>query len=610
MQTPGRTVRARRIGTDAVLVAGLLVVLVGLFVWPTLSHGFVFPVGPDVPVYLWWARVAASEGLSLVGERPGAVAIIPAVGGALGLGLVPALAGLQYALGPAIGLAGAGLLRGRGSGARPAWLAGGFLAGVWATHLGGGFLANLAMAAPFVAAAAVLARRNRRGTVGAAVLLGGGGLAHPQFFAVGASVLLLTALWAAARDRRVSARSGDAGRVLAALGGGVLIAGAGLLAALAGPPRIGGETSKDAFLRRVGAWQALRETYVHRFGENWRRYAPIMNTGLVLGGATHGRGFSRRFLLAWIVLTAIAVPAGVVTGWFPPDRVLTFAFCIPLLASVGLVWLGRLLGRWWFAWPVGIVLVALTALPTLRAWDEETPFIAPGELRSATIAGRIAATTPDGTPIVFVVHDDTSDSLFLASHALNVARATAPSGRVHDVSVFVGTVADLRARRPTLGGSRLGDLASVTSLQDIPASPEPAIFVIPDFDRDQGALTSAGLTRWDPLVASSLPDARPLPSAEDELAPASPRAMASAAIRVMLLLIVVGFGWARWSAGDLAGALAVAPAFGIATLAITTVALERMGLGLGAGTGTFASALAGAGGYLLAWLRRRTTHAR
>ena len=611
MDGPLRSGRARRLAADTALLAGLLVVLVGLFVWPHVRHGYVFPVGPDVPVYLWWARVAASEGISLVGERPGTVALIPTVGGALGLGLVPALAGLQYALGPAIGLAGAGLLRRRGSGGRTAWLAGGVLAGLWATHLGGGFVANLAMAAPFVAAAAVLARRTRRGTIGAAVLLGGSGLAHPQFFVVGTAVLLLTAIWAGVRDRRVSASGGDAGRVLTALGAGVAIAGAGLLAVQVGPPRIGGETSKDAFLRRVGEWRSLRDTYVHRFQENWRRYSPIMHTILVLGGATHARGFSRRFLLAWLVLTVVAVPTGVLTGWFPPDRVLTFAFCIPLLASVGLVWLGRLLGRWWLAWPVGTLLVVLTALPTVRAWNEETPFISPAELRAATLAGRIAATTEDGTPIVFVVHDPTSDTLFLASHALNVARATAPPGRVHDVAVFVGTVEDLRARKPTLGGTRLRDLASITSIEDIPAEPDPAIFVIADFDRDPGALETPGLVRWDAVVSSSVEGARPLPEADGELAPAAPGATTGATIRVLLLLLVVGWGWAWWAVGDVPGALAVAPAFGVATLSISALALDRVGFGLGgAATATAASALAGAGGYLLAWLRLRSRHRR
>ena len=168
-------------------------------------------------------------------------------------------------------------------------------------------------------------------------------------------MLLVTAAGAYALDRRASLGS-DAGRVVAALGAGALVAGAGLLAARVGPPRITGDTSKDAFLRRVGEFGALRDTYLYRFREGWPRYAPVMNTILVLGGATHGRGFSRRFLLSWLAFTAVAVPFGVFTGAFPPDRVLTFAFCIPLLAALGLVWLGSnsvdggWRGRWGSSW--------------------------------------------------------------------------------------------------------------------------------------------------------------------------------------------------------------------------------------------------------------------
>ena len=88
-------------------------------------HQYAFAVGPDMPVYLWWSRVGAAEGLSLVGERPGMPALIPTIASALGIGLVPAVAGVQYALMPASALAAAALARGRGETPRLAWLAGG-----------------------------------------------------------------------------------------------------------------------------------------------------------------------------------------------------------------------------------------------------------------------------------------------------------------------------------------------------------------------------------------------------------------------------------------------------------------------------------------------------
>jgi hypothetical protein len=596
--------RARRRIVDIGLMLGLAVVLLVLFVGPTVRQRHAFPVGPDVPVYLWWSRVATEAGVPAVGERPGIAALIPTIAATLRLELVPALAGLTYAAGIAIGLAGAALVRGRGALTRPAWMAGGFLAGVWATHLADGYAANLSMAAPFIAAAVALTRRTRRGTIVAAIALAGGGLMHPQFFVVGAAVLLLTAAWAALRDRRISVHTGDAGRVLAALAAAGLTVGLGLVAAAG--TRIEGDTSKDAFLRRNAQWATLRRTYVDRFRLSWPRYAPIMNTFLVVTGVLRGRGFARRFLVAWMTFTVVAVVTGVGTGWFPPDRVLTFAFCIPLLASLGLAWIEDRFDRWWLAWPVGIALVVLTAAPTIRAWEDAHPFISPDELRTATIAGRIAADTPAGTPLVFVVDDPDTPATFLMSHARNVARAAVPPGRAGDVYVVVGRAEDVLAGRVTQKGQPMYDLAARDTSASIPSDPPPVIFVLEEFDARPGAIDTPSLTRWDLGLASTAAPARPLPPGEGELAASTPGTITGATVRAFVLLTLLGFGWAAWSLGPGASSLAVSPALGIAVLGLTALALERLGAGVGgAGPGTLASALAGAGGYA-AWLARRS----
>ncbi len=175
--------------------------LVAVFLWPTLAFGWRFGVGPDGPVYLWWARIAASEGISSVGARPGTPGLIPAVAGALHLPLIPAVAGLQYAMGAAVGLATVALVRGRTRGGTPRMAVGRVVRRHVRVHLAAGYLANIAFVLTFVAGAAMLARQDRRGTVAAAVLLGGGGLSHPQFFLVGAAVLLAAAglAWIAER---------------------------------------------------------------------------------------------------------------------------------------------------------------------------------------------------------------------------------------------------------------------------------------------------------------------------------------------------------------------------------------------------------------------------
>ena len=103
-------VGARPRGGDLVWLAALTAVLVALFAWPGLVRGWTFGAGPDETVYLWWTRLGVAEGISLVGARPGVPALIATVAGALGVPLVPALAGLQQALGVSIGLASVALV--------------------------------------------------------------------------------------------------------------------------------------------------------------------------------------------------------------------------------------------------------------------------------------------------------------------------------------------------------------------------------------------------------------------------------------------------------------------------------------------------------------------
>jgi len=619
--TPDTTTRSRtdtaRSAIDVVLVVVLGVVFVRVAVWPTFVHHYPFAVGPDMPVYLWWARVGATQGVSLVGERPGTPALIPTVATTLGIGLVPAVAAVQYALMPACGLAAAALARGRGEPPRLAWLAGAVLAGAWTTFLGGGYLANLALVAAFLAAAAALARRTRRGAVAAALLLGGGGLAHPEFFVVGAAVLVATAAWSWRRSRRSDDGHDrdDAGRVLAALGGGAGIVVGGILASLVGPSRLGGDTSLDAMLRRTGQWVELRRVYLDRLVENWRRYAPFMTTALAIAGSDRSRGFLRRLLVSWALVTAAALPIGVITGWFPPDRILTFAFCLPILAGFGLVWIGDRIGRPGFVWPIAIVLVTLIVLPAMRDWRAQQTYVSPDELTDLTYAGRIASTLPAGTPLVFVADDLNVDhALFRLSHGLNVVRAALPPERAADATMFLGSAEDLLAGRATQRGDTVYDRASADSLANLPAGPR-AVFVVRELDADPDALATPGLTAWNGRLATDAPIPASLPAGDGELVASDPGTIAHATVRTMLLFLLLGGGWAWWAFGDrardAAAALAVAPAFGSAVLTLVALGLERVGADLDrGGTADVACAVAGGVGYALLALRLVGQHRR
>ena len=554
-------------------------------------------------MYLWWARVGASQGISVVGERPGTPALIPAIAGTLHLPLVPTIAGLQYALGVAIGPAAVALVRGRSHGGRPGWLITGLLAGMFGVHLAGGYLANLAYTLPFLVAAAALARRNSRGVVAAMLLLGGGGLSHPQFFVVGGLILIVVAAIAWLLEPEHGWRS-DAGRVLAAIFGGGAIIAAGLLSAMIGPKRLNVDTSKDGFLRRAGLEGALHDTFLFRFRENVRRYGPWVTLPLAAVGTLQVRGFTRRFLLAWLGFTIVGVPLGIVSGWFPPERVMTFAFALPILAALGITWIWeRTEPRRWFTVLATGVLVLLIAVPAVNAQREQQTFMSPEDLIAGAEAGRIAATLPPGTALVFAVDDIDTSATFLASHVANIARATVPPERAQDVYVFVGRVPDYFAGRPTVKGAQEYDTLSRITLGDLPPGPR-ALFVVKEYDRDPSAFNDPRLHAWTDSVWSDVPGPRPLAPLPGESEASAPWPIIGSTVAILALLVLVGSGWASWAFGDRLVSLATAPAFGVATVTISALALERMGVPLTGSWGpTIASALAGLCGYGLRFLQ-------
>jgi hypothetical protein len=321
---------------------------------------------------------------------------------------------------------------------------------------------------------------------------------------------------------------------------------------------------------------------------------------LAAAGVPRAHGFTRRFLVSWAALTIVGVPVGIWSGWFPPDRIVTFGFALPVLAGLGIAWVGGAIAKRtspWLGWPVAAALVALLAWPTLAAWNAQQTFISPDDLRSATIVGRIAATTPPGTPIVLIVNDVDTTAIFLATQAGNILRAAVPPERAGDVYVYVGDPARYFAGAPTVRGTTEYDALSHRLFDDIPDG-DAAVFVAHEFDRVGGAENDAHFVRWTPSVVSTVRDPRPLPAADGELESSSPWAIAGAAVAMAALLWAIGYGWARWTFGDRVTALAAAPGFGTAVLAIVGLLVERVGVPLTGSWGpTLISLLAGGLGY-------------
>jgi hypothetical protein len=587
-------------------LAGVGLAIVAVLLAPIVRHGYRFALGPDVPVYLWWTRVGASQGLSVVGQRPGSPALIAALAGVMHLPISAVTAALEAALGCAVAVATAMLVRaaaamgGERRGARAAWILAGILTGLFTVHLAGGYLANLAFAAPFVGATVCLALATRRSASAGALLLGGGGLAHPQFFLVGAIVLVAVALWSLLRGER---RSGDAVNVALATVGGGAVVGAGLLSMAIGAPPLVVDTSRDGFLRRAGMSDTVSQAYLDRFRFRWARYVQWLALPLAVLGSMRTSGFARRVLVAWTALVVIGAPVGLLSGWYPADRLITFGFSVPALAGVGLVavwlWLDR---RAWLATVVAAALFSLMAAGALIAWNRQLPYITRAEVDQVTEAARIAQAAAPDSPMVFIVDDHDGTASFLATRAANVIRAAVPPDRAADVYVYVGIASNLFAHEPTLRGPDEYDALSRLYLSDIPEGPT-TVFLLSSFDQGSVVADDPHLYPWGGGVSSSVPPR----DIGTELAPPREPLRASSAVQIVLttfailgLCGAIGFGWARWAGLDLVAATAIAPAFGVAALTLSGVALERLGLPLsGSGGPSVVTLLGAAPGYAL-----------
>jgi hypothetical protein len=480
----------------------------------------------------------------------------------------------------AVGLASAALVR-RRTNASGSALAG-LLAGTFAVHLAAGYVANLATAAAFLAAGALLDGRTRRAAVIAAVVLAGGGLAHPQFLLVCVAILIVAAATAWPGDRSEALRLAGA-----AVGGGAIV-GIGLLAVRPGAPALDVDTSKDAFLRRVGLTSELRSAYLDRFLHRWTRYVQWMSVPLAIAGSSAPNGNAGRILRSWFGITVVGVVFALTTGWLPADRFVTFGFAIPILAALGLVRLWRrLMPRRALAVLVTLALTLAMLAGSAIAWNRQEPFISDAETRALRIANEAVARLEPRRPLAFLVNEPDDTVSFLATRAGNVVRAGVPPDRIRDVVVVVP---------PLEGEIAVGERAALEGLteRDLIAAEDragrsAAVLVLTPFDevdRPQGALV------LDP--SASTKDAFPV----EPLEPSSAAGIAWASIATLALLWFAGYGWSRMGFEEGITAVAAAPAIGAAMLILVATALDAIGVRLGTAVAALAvSALASGGGY-------------
>ena len=552
----------------------------------------------------------------MVGERPGAPALIATLAGTLHLSVTAVVAALECALSAGVGLSIAGLLRGHVAAERPvtrraAALLAGLLTGLFAVHLAAGYISNLEMTVPFLGAAFLLARGERRHTVGAAILLAGSALAHPLFGATGAVILVGAAAWARHDGERAEAR-----QIVVATAAAAAVTVAGMASMLLGPARLMFDTSKDGFLRRSGLGSTLVEDYRSRFIHRWTRYVQWLALPHSLPGSRRLSGFRRRFLVTWVAVTIVGMAVGAVSGLFPPDRMVTFGFAIPALAGVGVlaIWEALSVRSAWLAWAVSVAAIGAMAAGSLMAYGRQPTFISADEVSQVTAAARLVEALPPGTPLIFVVDDADGTASFLATHAANVIRAALPPDRAADAYIYVGTAQNLLDNQPTLGGDPQYNALSRLYLADISlAPPGPAVgFILTAFnmpgaaDHPPSFSFRAPRVFVHPPVGGHVPERlSTAPAPSDPLVPSSPAGIILATLAVIGLLEVVGAGWASWAVRDPIDICLLAPAFAIAVMVVMGVLLERLGLPLSGWVGpTVVSAVSGSSGYVLAAVAR------
>ena len=605
----------------------LTLVLLAFYLSLYPYRGFRLPVGSDAPVYLWWSRLAGHDHLGAVGVRAGLPALALVLAGSLRVSLVVVLAGLGAALGAATGLAAAALVRTGASdlelepGPRVPVLAG-LLAGAFAVHLADGYFANLAFAVVFLGALALLGTGTRRGQFGAAGLLAAGALAHPPFFLAGAAILILAALptilWRPPGTRvRDTEGAGVVGATLAA----GLIGAAGLSSLLLESIPYRPDTSKDAFLRRLGFGADLRSDYVDRLVRHLARYWLPISVPLGAAGALTSGGFLGRSLRAWGVVMVAGVVGSLATGLAPADRFLAFGYVLPIGSALGLAWLWRRLRRSGTrASALGVVLSAALIVVMLGGaavtWLRARPFLSPAELRAAGAATRAVQSVPRGTPLVFVVDNRRPTLSFLAARAGNIIRAAVPPDRIRDVYLYVGSPARYLAGEPTLLGRTAGrdavihDALSRESLRQIRAAGgRPLGLDLRPFDPtgfDSSQRSGIG-TRVGPgaVVLGSTNPSRRAARAPEDVVPAPSWGIVAAGVGLFLALGAAGLGWSLAATDDPLNAVALAPATGTAALLLGGLIADRMGVALSAGPALAVGISVALAGYLASFLIRR-----
>ena len=613
--------------------------MVGCVVAPAFVyqvHHVATPFGNDPLKYIWRARLVGAAGIRALArvpagptvepDHPGLPLVASIVHGLTGVSsfrlmfLVPGLgAGLLALAAAAFALLAAG---------EPPWAAPVYALAVGASInvalLSVNYLDNLLVAALLLGCAVCCLRAaaGRAGRAAAGVLFAGAVLTHWEFSALFAAILVAVGVVlvpesVAARRGGTRWRDVPAARLLAGpVAGGA--AGLGILyGATAGHQLPGG--GRLDWLRKSRAVAALYRLPVT---------VPAAGIGAVAMVVPWRRERVRSlvFCLVWGATVPVAYAALHIGAALPAHRFLAFALAIPVLVAAGLVGLGRGLGRIRVAGPFlgGAVLLAglaLWGLLDVTAWNQgahpvlDTPELAalPDSeavaFAQAATAGAYVARYAGGRPPVYVVGGRYGAGRSLAVAAADIVRDAIPVDQIPRTAFYLGDPANLLRGRPTVDPAKphteknaLHYWSGVRALRD-PVIIRLRAFVPPSFILTRRQVPSRVIAPGVELLRGPLPPG-PLPAATPPR-PVSGLALAALSLALLLMLGLVGSGWA-WSLlpESLGPAATLAPALGLAALVIAGSLADRLGFRMDGPAGAATAATAAVLGWAAAGFAR------
>jgi hypothetical protein len=334
----------------------------------------------------------------------------------------------------------------------------------------------------------------------------------------------------------------------------------------------------------------------------------VTGLGSLRPGPT-GDGVARRFLasllLTWAVLTVLGITVLAVTRWGPANRLLVFAFFLPIAAAIGTASLvarrrGLLTGA-------AVLGAAAFAVTSMGGWYRQSPSFAPEELALATAAGRVIEGLEPGTPAIILVDTSEPAAAFHVTRFGNVIRMGMPPDRMADSYLVVGHPDDFLAGRPTANGDPEHDRIALVYFREAEPVRERAAVLVLDLFNSAGYEEAKSIGSE---VAPGVVTLRGSETAKVQAAPATDAELGGVelvllSVAALALLGLLGLGWARWALSAATAAMAAAPAVGLGIAVIAGFVVDRIAPGAAAPWGLPAAVALAVGGYVAAARGRR-----